>query len=622
MKVAAVFLSAFVAAALGMPADYIKHEDIGNAPHLIKRAGAALDQTVPVRIALKQNNLDNGMDLLMDVSDPDSPNYGKHWTPEQVAEKFAPTQDSVDAVTQWLVEAGVPADSIKTPKSKGWVEFQSTVGKLENLLHTKYNVFESRDTAKQFLGTDAYNLPAAVANHVDFVSPGVAMYKMTKVAGNPIRKNRPVQPVSHELISKLQSQGMASDCGSLITPQCIKDMYKIADAPTTANANNKLGMFEEGNEMYRQTDLDLFYKNYVSKIPKGFGPKVDLLNFGSSKPNPNGAVGEAALDFDMIYPIIYPQNSELYQSKSQSNDLFDHFLDAIDGGFCSGDDPSIDGSSSGRACGTFKPSNVMSFSYGVEEGTWPLKYTQRQCNEFMKLGLQGSSIVFASGDGGVAGGHGGRCSGDGSVFTGIVHGACPYVTSVGATELTSGSSAGDPEHVAFTQFSPGGGFSNFYPRPDYQNSAVSDFFANHPPSFKGYNSTDGSIPSSGDNGVYNMAGRGFPDISAIGNQGAVAFNGELGSSGGTSMSAPVVAAMFNLINENRLAAGKKPIGFANPALYKNTAMFTDVTLGGMAKDDSAACNGNSFDAVTGWDPASGLGTPKYPEMSKYFMSLA
>ncbi|CEJ86893.1 hypothetical protein VHEMI04238 [[Torrubiella] hemipterigena] len=621
MKVAAIFLSAFVAAALGMPADYVQHENIGNAPHLIKRAGAALDNVVPVRIALKQNNLDKGMDLLMDVSDPDSANYGKHWTAEQVAEKFAPAEGSADAVTKWLVEAGVPAASIKIPKSKGWVEFQSTVGKLENLLHTKYNVFESRDTAKQFLGTEKYNLPAAVADHVDFVSPGVAMYKMRKVEGNPIRKNRPSKPLSADTIAKLQSQGQSSDCGTIITPACIKDMYKIADAPTTANPNNKLGMFEDSDEMYRQSDLDIFYKNYAPNIPKGFGPKVDLLNFGSSKPNPNSAVGEAALDFDMVFPIIYPQGSELYQSKSQSQDLFDHFLDAIDGSFCDGDDTSIDGSSSGRACGTFKPSNVFSFSYGVEEGTWPLKYTQRQCNEFMKLGLQGSTIVFASGDGGVAGGHGGRCSGDGSVFTGIVHGGCPYVTSVGATELPSGSNAGDPEHVAFTQFSPGGGFSNYYVRPDYQNDAVSSFLANHAPSFQGYNNTDGTIPADGSNGVYNMAGRGFPDISAIGNNGAYVFNGQPGTNGGTSMSAPVVAAMFNLINENRLAAGKKTIGFANPALYKNTAMFTDVTIGGMAKDDSAACNGNSFDATPGWDPASGLGSPKYPEMSKYFMSL-
>ena len=41
--------------------------------------------TLPVRIGVTQNNLDKGHDFLMDVSDPSSKNYGKHWTVEQVS---------------------------------------------------------------------------------------------------------------------------------------------------------------------------------------------------------------------------------------------------------------------------------------------------------------------------------------------------------------------------------------------------------------------------------------------------------------------------------------------------------------------------------------------------------
>jgi hypothetical protein len=39
--------------------------------------------------------------------------------------------------------------------------------------------------------------------------------------------------------------------------------------------------------------------------------------------------------------------------------------------------------------------------------------------------------------------------------------------------------------------------------------------------------------------------------------------------GGTSMAAPVVASIFTLINEERLAVGKHPVGFVNPTLYTN-----------------------------------------------------
>jgi len=42
------------------------------------------DVVIPLSISLTQQNLDNGYDFLMDVSDPVSPNYGKHWSLEKV----------------------------------------------------------------------------------------------------------------------------------------------------------------------------------------------------------------------------------------------------------------------------------------------------------------------------------------------------------------------------------------------------------------------------------------------------------------------------------------------------------------------------------------------------------
>lgn len=42
------------------------------------------DAVMPMSIGLKQRNLDNGYEYLMEVSDPKSPNFGKHWTKEKV----------------------------------------------------------------------------------------------------------------------------------------------------------------------------------------------------------------------------------------------------------------------------------------------------------------------------------------------------------------------------------------------------------------------------------------------------------------------------------------------------------------------------------------------------------
>ena len=45
---------------------------------------------------------------------------------------------------------------------------------------------------------------------------------------------------------------------------------------------------------------------------------------------------------------------------------------------------------------------MISVSYGQIEGALPRFYQERQCREWMKLALQGVSVIFASGDSGVA----------------------------------------------------------------------------------------------------------------------------------------------------------------------------------------------------------------------------
>lgn len=150
------------------------------------------------------------------------------------------------------------------------------------------------------------------------------------------------------------------------------------------------------------------------------------------------------------------------------------------------------------------------------------------------------------------------------------------------------------------------------------------YFISHDPGFKNYTTADGVLPTSG--GIYNGAGRGYPDISAVGDAGLVIVAGKIGTSGGTSMSAPIVAGMFNLINEQRLQAGKPPVGFVNPTLYAHQEMFNDIVHGDMASNYSGRgqqglCKGRGFSAVRGWDPVTGMGTPKFEKMSEIFLSL-
>lgn len=146
-----------------------------------------------------------------------------------------------------------------------------------------------------------------------------------------------------------------------------------------------------------------------------------------------------------------------------------------------------------------------------------------------------------------------------------------------------------------------GGFSKYFPAPEYQKAAISTYFAEHDP---------------GRSYLYNSSGRGFPDVAALGKNVAVAVLGELDVADGTSAATPLIGAMFNRINEERLAVGKSTVGFVNPVLYANPVIFNDIATG-----NNSICGMEGFSAVEGWDPASGLGTPSYPSLLETFMAL-
>lgn len=385
----------------------------------------------------------------------------------------------------------------------------------------------------------------------------------------------------------------------------------------------------------------------------GTHPTLKSIDGGKAPVPVGDAGGESDLDFQVAYPIAYPDEIVLYQvddSNYSSGPLStsgfaNTFLDALDGSYCNytafgetGNDPKLDptypdphkgGYKGPLMCGTYKPASVISISYGQQENDLPAAYQQRQCNEFMKLGLQGVSIFIASGDTGVAGAQGindnlNGCIGTkGTVFNPGLPNGCPYITNVGATQISEGNSVYDPESAAwgyynggFFVFTSGGGFSNIYPVPSYQKKSVGTYFGKHDPHLPYYEQLGGFEPRKAENGVYNRIGRGIPDISANGVSLGVYTGGELQSALGTSASAPIFAAVVTRINDARLSMGKKPIGFINPALYSNPWILNDIKNG-----SNPGCGTPGFQAVQGWDPVTGLGTPNLPRMLGYFTRL-
>ncbi|KAM6481931.1 putative alkaline serine protease AorO [Trichoderma sp. SZMC 28011] len=584
------------------------------------------DTIVPVRLALKQGNTDRGKDLLMEISNHTSEKYGQHLTQEEIVELFAPANESINAVKSWLVASGISSGAIKIPKSKGWLYFDATVAQLEAALETEYHVYNHLSSGSSHFGTHEYSLPSDVSEHVDFIMPGVAMAHLSNDTRQPTRKRAlEVERALPATQLFLDGSDQAACNASQILPACIQYLYQFPNN-TKADPRNVIGIYEPADSLFSQSNLNLFYKDFYPRIPQGFGPQIDSIDGATTAQSPSG--GETDLDVQMIMPIVYPQNAVMYQTNVSFAEfaelgLYNRFLDAIDGTYCNysaygetGDDPEFDGNLTHPDCGTFKPTSVISTSWSWSEDHFPAAYSKRQCDEWMKLSLQGTTVVSASGDDGA---RGDACIGDDiTIFAPDQSSGCPWILSVGGTGLPDNYKPGDQE-VAPHNYLPGGGWSNIHLRPDYQEAAVSEYFKNHDPNIPFYHTKDGDIPLTG--GSYNRDGRAYPDISAISENGVTITTGGVVrlDNAGTSMAAPIIAALISRINEERLSAGKGLVGFVNPVFYAHPEMFNDITFSPLKL---APCNETGYlEAVKGWDPMTGLGTPNYPAMLEVFMKL-
>lgn len=151
-------LTAAAVAAVSPIGSHVTHEkrDIGSQSRWVKRDRISARDVLPMRIGLTQRNLDRGAELLRDVSDPDSQNYGKHWTKQQVAEMFAPSKESVDIVKRWLGSSGITADRILHSRDSGWLTFNASVEEAENLLQTEYYTYDHSIESRSAIGCDEW----------------------------------------------------------------------------------------------------------------------------------------------------------------------------------------------------------------------------------------------------------------------------------------------------------------------------------------------------------------------------------------------------------------------------------------------------------------------------------
>ncbi|KAH9023489.1 subtilisin-like protein [Lactarius pseudohatsudake] len=602
----------------------------------VKSHRADADDTITLRIGMKQQNLHMIENLLMDVAHPDSSAYGQHWTPKKVVDFFAPSESTVSSIRTWLSASGIAEDKPRLSPNRGWIELDLTVATAERLMDTEYHIYE-HPSGERRIGCLSYSVPEHISDHVEVIKPTVHLdYRLP---GHPARLRRRAnlnqlgQPsithVPRALANgtKIDATGTLSltNCDQFITPECLRALYDFRYIPG-ATEKNSYGIVEFTPETYLSLDLDLFFKKF-SSTQIGQRPTLVSIDGGVVQTTAQNSSVNTESDLDLEYAMVLtnPQPITLLQTGDLVEGAWtDNWLDAVDRSFCTfqgGDDPDQDGIypdplpggfNQPESCGIIKPPYVVSVSYAQDEGTATHRYATRQCNEYGKLGLLGTTVLYASGDDGVAG-LGGICQNSSGLdsndlnavrFNPVFPASCSFVVSVGATQINSGATVNDPESAWI--FS-GGGFSDIFPMPSYQATTVAKFLKEHPPP---YNAAQ-----------FNNSGkvaRGFPDLSANGLNYTIALDGRFELVSGTSASSPVVGSMIAMINDARLVVGKGPVGFVNPAIYhpKFAHAFNDITAG-----TNPGCGTGGFTAVRGWDPVTGLGTPNFKKLLHLFLEL-
>lgn len=498
------------------------------------------DTELKITFALKQENVEHLENILLKVSDPDSPFYGRYLTIEEITDLVSPSDEAIKIVQTWLKRKGV--HDCDLTMNRDFLECTLPCKTAEEILQgTVFSYFKHEKLSTPIIRSDSrYYVPSLISQYIDFVGgvhrfPNVNFYKTKK---EDIPNNKKVEP------GKIHVG---------VYPKVLRARYQLNTEDVGSHPDNSQVVAQFLEQYFSPADLSEFMTLFVgsefvhrTKIDKVIGPDTGRSGI------------EASLDTQYIMGLG-ANITTWFWSTGGRHEKQEPFLEwLIDVG------------------NTSNIPYVHSVSYGDDEVSLSDVYMKRVSTEFMKLGARGVTILFASGDDG-AGCKKGK-------FNPSFPVSSPYVTGVGGTGFNNPFGTGDE----FAYEISGGGFSNVFKQPSYQTAKVNEYFSS------------GTAPPET---YYDKTGRAYPDIAAISRHFWIVNNRiPVPGVAGTSASTPTVAGIISMMNEHRLHNNKPVMGFINPFLYKNAQSMFDITSGcneGCLSGDKGFCATKGYDPVTG-----------------------
>ncbi len=517
------------------------------------------------------------------VSTPGSPSYGHYLERGRFAAAFGPSASTIAHVTAWLESRGLASWTLSSNHLT--VHVAARAGLLERAFGVGLDQVRLADGRSSFVDTTPPLVPAsltsAVVGVVGLDERSVPVHQAVGPSGHSSHgaiapRVATTGPQACELAAESAAVQHAYTANQFASAYGFTPLYAAGDE----GAGATVAIFELETNL--TSDISAFQRCYGTSAAVRY-VKVD----GGAQPQSTD--GEAAMDIEVALGLAPKARFEVYQAPETRTGTLDEYTAIVDQ----------------------DTAKVVTTSWGQCEAQTGSTLISAEGTVFEQAAAQGQTVISASGDDGSEG-----CQ-DASLAA-TDPGSQPFVTSVGGTTLSS-VAHGPVEKVwndsSIRTGAGGGGISGWHAMPAYQTTAAASLHV--------VSSESSGAPCH----VAHGDCRETPDVAADADRstGYVIYqDGGWDSNGGTSASAPLWAALVALADASKGCHGRV-IGFANPALYASAAKsyasdFHDITTG----NNDYTPDGNTsglYPALTGYDMATGLGTPNASHLVATMCSL-
>ena len=174
--------------------------------------------------------------MLLDVSTPTSPAYGKHLTKTDMQKQFAMPNEPAEIVTNYLKSQGIT--NFRVSPLKDLIFVKMSVDEAETVLNTKFGAFhhERIPEARVLRITQPYYLPAEVADVVSLVDDILRFPKLreSRLHNSPVKADGNYAAVEGD--DAFSSCG--DRCMEATTPSVLQERYGYPTLTSAAKGNS------------------------------------------------------------------------------------------------------------------------------------------------------------------------------------------------------------------------------------------------------------------------------------------------------------------------------------------------------------------------------------------------